>query len=468
MNAPDSVPAAIAPSPSVAKWWGKYVPDKDPTRSRLVFRWGRILAVTGALCLVGYFSLATILWGYYTIYRKIPSVSWSDVAVLPRFSRVQAAIGAYYFADAKQLWEKKDYVRAIFTGRAAVLKAPQNLEARLFLADCWRQANRTDEAIRTLRDGIEFDAGDPRLQEALVETLLTTSHFKELLKLLREELPARGVRLLDGPNRNFQLAEVRAVLETADANEAEKVVASHRGLPDLPVAAPLLARIDWELDRRDAALARLRVARDSVPTDSGIQEAYVETTLLIGNLDEAKTASRVFLNQFPNLMSAQLRFLEAHASRQGADRTQWLEVCVRFLVQFHGQPAALVRLASLAASQGWTDLTFLLYQVSLSDNLTGFPFAIFYLGSLVKSGDFAEADTVWHELSIRNSAQMVSAAYLGAMVASGLGRESEALQIVDQLRRETASDPFRRKILVKAFREFGFPKIADDLAGPQS
>jgi len=472
MSEPDPTPAP----PATAKidvapkdmWWGRYVLDKGALQYRLVIRWGRIAVAAASLSLFGYFALATALWSYYTFYRNIPGINWTDVAVLPRFSRVQSAIGDYYFSESKRLWEKKDFVRAIITGRAAVLKAPQNLEARLFLADCWLKAGRVEESVQTLRGGIEFNAGDPRLQKTLVQTFLTTARYTDLLKLLRVDLPARGVRPLDGTDRGFQLAELKAVLASSGAVDAASVVASHKGLAELPAAAPLLAQIDWESGQHDASFARLKAARDADPKDPGIQDAYVDTALRLGNVDEARAASKAFLQTFPNLISARLRFLEAHGSRQGEDRTQWMDACTRYLIQFSHQPAALAQLGDLASSQGWSDLAYLLYQDSLNDNLTGFPFAIYYVGSLIKSGDFAGADKAWHELSIRNSGRLASVSYFGAMVASGSGRESEALQIVDQIRRATASDPSRRRDVVNAFRRFGFPKIADELGGPQS
>ena len=121
-------------------------------------------------------------------------------------------------------------------------------------------------------------------------------------------------------------------------------------------------------------------------------------------------------------------------------------------------------LASLAAAHGWTDVAFLLYENSLQEKLTGLPFAIFYAASLVKAGDAAAADSVWRELALRNGPQIAAASYVEAMVAWGNGRESEAMQIVDHLRRETADDPSRRRTLESLFRTFGFPKIADRLA----
>jgi hypothetical protein len=50
------------------------------------------------------------------------------------------------------------------------------------------------------------------------------------------------------------------------------------------------------------------------------------------------------------------------------------------------------------------------------------------------------------------------------MIDWGTGRESEANQIVQQLRRETADDPLRRRKIEGVFRSFGFPKVADQLA----
>ena len=476
MNPPNPIiqPQSIkneAPSLPPGKWWGGYVVDGDPLQRRLVFKWGRILGVVVSFLLVGYLGLSTALWGYYSLYRKIPGVNWIDVAVLPRFSRVQAAIGDYYYNEAKQFWEKQDYMRGIMTARAAVQKAPGNLEARLFLAGCWFQVSRFEEALRTLQGGIQYHAADPKLQKALMEVCLRSAHYDELLKLLREDLPRSGVRLLSGNNVSFQLAEVQAVLETAGPVEAETVASRYAGLAETPAAAPVLAKIDWELNRREAAFERLRVARISGASDLAkptIQDAYIDMALRLQKADEARAAAQQFINDSPNLVSAQLRFLETRGSRKGLDQSPWLRECMRFLVQYRQSPAALGQLASLAATQGWTDLAFLLYQNSLQENLTGFPFVVYYVGSLVRTGDFATAEKVWRELLVKNSAQLAAAPYLEAMVASGGGRESEALQVIERLRRETENNKSRRHGLEQIFRSFGFPKLADQLIAAKS
>jgi tetratricopeptide (TPR) repeat protein len=413
-----------------------------------------------ALLVLCYLAIATTLWGYYSFYRGIPGVALVDVIVLPRFSRVQAAIGAHYHAQAKQLWEQRDYVKSILTARAAVQKSPADLDARLFLARSWQQAGRFDEAVRTLAEGIAFHAANAVLHKALVETCLVTRRHNELLVILRDTLPAHGVRLLDGNDPSYALAEIRAVLETDGALAAEKISATRVSIVDLPAAAPLLSRIDWELDRRDAAIKRLVQARMSDPKDVGINDSYVEMLLRLGHSVEAREASASFLKAHPNLPMAQLRFLEAHNSRQGADRSLWTTECLRYIVQYQKTPGALERLASLAAPQGWTDLTYLLYQKSLQDNLNGFPFAIYYAASLVKTREFTRADAVWRELSSRNSAQLASGTYITAMIAWGVGNQSESLQILEVLRRETANEPRRRESLLQLFKDFGMPEVA--------
>jgi len=460
-----------SPSLPPAKWWGGFVIDGNPPQRRFVFKWGRILSVILAFILVGYLGLTTALWGYYSIYRKIPGVNWIDVVVLPRFSRVQAAIGDNYLNEAKQFWGKQDYMRGIMTARAAVQKAPDNLDARLFLAGCWYQVGRFEEALKILQGGIQAHAADPKLQKALMEVCLRSAHYDDLIKLLREDLPRKGVRLLSGNNVSFQLAEIQAVLETAGPAEAETVASHYNGLAETPGAAPVLSRIDWELNRRDVALERLRVAREhgkNDPTEPTIQDAYIDMALRLQRTDEARSASQLFLDAYPNVVSAQLRFLETRGSRKGLDQSPWLRECMRFLVQYRQTPAALAQLANLAAAQGWTDLAFLLYQNSLQENLTGFPFAIYYVGSLVKAGDYTAAETIWRELLVRNSAQLASATYLEAMVTWGAGRESEALQIIERLKRETENDKSRRRGLEQAFRSFGFPKLADQLVAAKA
>jgi tetratricopeptide (TPR) repeat protein len=449
-----------------AKWWGKYVADEGPGGRRLVVFWRRIFSVVGVLLLAAYLSCVTLLWGYYSVSRGVPGVHWADIAMPWRFSRVESALASFHFADAKRLWEKKEYGPSILSARSAVAEDPRNLKARLFLADCWRQAGRFQEAVRVLRTGIEVNANDPRLQGAVVQTCLDTGQFEDLLKVLRQDFPAHGVRLLDGPAGPFQLAEVKAVLEVSGAAAAEAVAKRHAGLNEIPMAAPLLAQIDWELGFKDLALDRLRRARGREPGDSKIQDAFVETLLRMGRSEDARDAARQFFESFPLLASSQLRMLEAFDSRNGRDNRIWSAKCIRFLEQFRHDPVALGQLASLAASKGWTDLTFLLYQDSLQENLTGFPFAIYYVSSLLKAGDMAGADEVWHELSSHNTAQLVPASYIAAMIAWGNGRKSDAAPIIDQIRGQTARDLHRRRMIEDVFRSFGFPEIADQLAKP--
>jgi tetratricopeptide (TPR) repeat protein len=459
-NPPSAGAKGAAPMPP-AKWWATYVPDNGPEGWRLALRWRRIVAALASLLLVAYLSLATALWAYYAIDRRISGVNWIDIVILPRFSRVQSAIGSNYYAKARKLWDDKEYLQAIFTARAAVAKSPSNLDARMFLASCWLEAGRTEEAVRTLRAGIQFSPRDARLQGELVGTCLATERFADLLNVLRTDYPAQGVDLLDGREPAYQLAELRSVLETADAREAERVASRYPSLEALPEAAPLLSRIEFELGRHDEAFSRLARALQLKPGDSGIMDNYADMAFRLGKTDEARAAARRFLVAFPTLPAAQLRYLEVYGSRQGKDWQPWVSEYMRFLVLNRKKPAELGKLASLAASKGWSDVTFLLYQNSLQENLTGFPFALYYVSSLLKSGDVAGAEEAWHELSISNPSQAGAVGYVAAMVAWANGHESEALQDIDQLGSQTAADLHRRRAVEDVFRTFGFPAMAD-------
>ena len=445
------------------KWWGFYTINGNPPQRRFVLRWGRILTAACAVFLAFYISAATALWGYYSIHRAIPGVEWIDVALPPRFARVQQAISTYYFSEAKKAWAKGDYLKAVVTAKAAIIKAPGNLDARLFLAECWRTSGRYDQAIHTLREGIPYSAADPRLQDALVNYCVATNHFTDLLAILRTELPAKGIRLLDGSNKGLEIAEVRAVLDTAGATEADKTASGHPNLTADPDAAPLLAQIDWQLGRKTQALERLRAARDLAPANPAIQDAYIQTAVDMNLNDEARTAAMSFLRTSPALLTAQLRFLDVYGSRQGDDEKAWVAISMATLVRNRHDPVSLAKLGSLAGSKGWSDLAFLLYENSLQENFTGFPFALYYAASLIKSGNVKLADSVLRDLSIRNAAQVNSASYLTAMVDWGMGRESEAMQVVQQLRRETADDPARRRTMEAIIRSYGYPKLADQL-----
>lgn len=448
------------------RWWGEYVVDNSPGGRRFVIHWRRILAVLASLGFVGYLSCATLLWGYYSFSRRVPGVHWIDVAVPGRFSRVESALAAFHNKQAQRLWLEKDYGAAILAARSAVAEDPCNIEARLYLADCWRRAGRFQEAVRVLRKGIEVDAGDSRLQFAVVQTCLDAGLYQDLLKALREDFPSHGAPLLDGSDPGFQLAEVRAVLEISGAAAAELVAKRHPGLAGVTAAAPTLSQIDWELGLKEIALDRLGRALERDPKNFNIQDARIETLLRMHRTKDAKDGARRFLGEFPGLATPQLRMLEAYGSRKGTDGAVWTSLCIRFLERYHRDAAAMSQLGSLAASNGWTDLAFVLYQDSLQQNLAGFPFAVYYASSLLKAGDMAAADEVWHDLSVHNAPEIVPASYVTAMVEWGNGRRSDAEPILDRIRRQTNTDQHTRRMIEDIFRSFGFVEMAERLGAP--
>lgn len=454
-------PGAGLPS---GKWWGHYVAGGESAQPRFVLHWGRILSGLVVAGLMVYLALATVLWGYFSFYRKIPGVSWVDVAVLPRFHRVHQAIGDYYFSEAKRLWQQGSYAQSVMTGRAAVLKNPRKLESRLFLADCWILAGRPDEAIRMLKEGLEYQPGDRGLQMKLVAACQAAGRSRDLLKILRSDFPAHGVRVLN--ERVFQIAEVEASLDVEGPDSAQALASGYAGFEQDPVAAPTLAKIDWDQNQPEKAFSRLGVARAQAPDNPSVYEAYVEAALRTKNGEEARTASEGFLRAFPNQYLAHLMYLQARGSRKDADLKPWLTEYARVIAQYRESPQALAQLASVAASEGWSDVTWLLYQNSLQEKMTGFPFAVYHVAALVKSKNYAAAESVWRELSVKNSAQTMSATHLEALVLYGVGRESEALQAVDRLRRDTENAPERRRMLARIFRNFGFEKLALQLVAP--
>jgi tetratricopeptide (TPR) repeat protein len=256
------------------------------------------------------------------------------------------------------------------------------------------------------------------------------------------------------------------VLEISGSAAAEAVARRHPDLEDMPAAAPILSQIDWEMGRHQLAIDRLLRATKRDPGNFNVEDAYVGTELRMGKPDDARVAARQFLRTYPTKGAPQLHMLEAYGLRDGRDRDVWTTLCIRYLEQFRNDPAALGQLGSLAASNGWTDLAFVLYQESLQRSLDGFPFAIYYASSLVKAGDMAEADKVWNDLSIRNAAQLAEAPYVAAMVAWGSGRKSDAEPILASIRGQTVADLHRRRMIGDVFRSFGFAEMADRLAMP--
>lgn len=436
---------------------------RTPASPRLSLRWGRIARWLTAAALLAYLSGATALWAYYHFAREVPEARWIDIAVCTRFGRVQQAVGAQHLARARERWEAGDYAKGVFLGRAALAKRPTDPEARLFLANCWRQVGRLDLACRTLEDGLVHDGDTLPLGRALLSVYLQSARYRDVLTLLRQKLPALGRHPSSEDITSFQHAEVQAVFETEGAEPAATLAAGSEALSRLPAAAPLLARIDFARHQTDAALARLREALTREPGNPAIHDALVDLALQSGRAEEAREAAVRYVEAFPALPAAELRLLEVHAARVESDRTPWMLSCMRYLARFRQQPAALEQLAGLAARRGWSDLGFLLYENAVATGAPDRAFASLYIGSLLTARDYLRADTVWHDLTAQKSAPADSAPALAAMVASGAGREGEALEQIERLRRDTSNDSSRRNRLAQLFRSFGFAPLAERL-----
>ena len=426
-------------------------------------RWRRIARWLAAAALLAYLGGATALWAYYRFARKVPDVCWTDIAVCTRFGRVQQAVGAKHLANAKEQWTAGEYAKSLFLARAALAKRPEDPDTRIFLASSWHQVGRIDFACRTLEDGLPHDTAAQPVARALLALYLESERHSDVLSLLRVKLPALRRQPATADLASFQHAEVQAVLETEGAEAATALAERFPILGELPAAAPLLARIDLACHRPDAALARLHAAVEREPANSTIHDALVDLALQTGRAEEARLAAEHFVEAFPALPAAELRLLEVHATRAGSDRSPWLMSCMRYLARFRQQPAALEQLADLAARRGWSDLAFLLYQNSLGTGGRDRAFASLYIGSLLASHDFARADTVWRDLTAQKSAPADSAPALAAMVASGAGRDGEALEHLERLRSSTATDTGRRERLARLFHSFGFAPLADKL-----
>jgi hypothetical protein len=426
----------------------------------------RVILALAVFSVLAYLLAATALWGYYRFQRHVSGVHWIDIAVCTRFARVQQAVGAQHLATAKALWQNGEYAKGLFLARAALGKTPRDPAARLFLADCWQQAGRPDFAGHTLEDGLPYDPAPQPLARALIAHYLGAGQYRELLVLLRTKLPALGRQPEAGELVYYQQAEVQAVFETEGAEAADALSGSYAELGRLPAAAPLLARIDLARHQPAAALARLRDALSREPGAPALHDALIDVALETGQTEEARAAAEHFVAAFPSLPTAELRLLEVHSSRTLADRGPWLQSCMRYLARFRQQPGALEQLAELAARRGWSDLAFLLYQNSVATGTRDRVFTAYYIGSLLTHRDFAHADTVWRDLTSQKSTPADSAPALAAMVASGVGREGEALEHLERLRRDTAGDIPRRDRLARLFRTFGFAPLAEKLLAP--
>jgi thioredoxin-like negative regulator of GroEL len=213
------------------------------------------------LALLAYVALATML--FYRWQRDPYSLlDYTDALLYPiRRGEVAEKHGSAFIAKGTDLFRAKKYQDAANLLRAGLARRPQDIEARITLAEFYRLTNQRALALHVLKGGFGDNFPGPLFAESLVAQAEASEDFSLILefcdrylKLPDAEIPLRHRKWLSEKKFAALLAAGRPAeaLVLADGEPPGNTATEHRVMALLALGRSddaLVALVDW---RRNA------------------------------------------------------------------------------------------------------------------------------------------------------------------------------------------------------------------------
>lgn len=393
----------------------------------IVFRpvLGRVLALLLALGVAGWMSAALAVMIFVKEARDFDGGSYFDILFYPwRGEAYQAAWGDEYIERGMELLEQGDFQEGLHLVRVGHSKSPANIEGRMLLADFHNARGRPDVAAKLLREGLPYGRDDMDYLRTTFRLLIANQEDGKVQEIAEELLPDEAV--VTPLNQITALAAATAQFHRGGYDQAEDLLVRYE-LTENPEGRILLARLDWERGRKQAALDRLQALSDQF-TDQ--EEVYMLLTHYYRELgDHAKAHSYAVMRQINNPLAAAPRIALLHSHHQMGNDEKAERQADRLLSDFSNDRAALVQLGEFAANIGDVELSRRVFRAA---DKGGFPLdvpAILLAEAHLEADefqeaiDFLEAHAERHENFEENHAPTVAGIYTVAYL--GLGNQDD-------------------------------------------
>ncbi|MBL9189411.1 MAG: hypothetical protein JNK23_18155 [Opitutaceae bacterium] len=349
--------------------------------------WPRVAAACAALALVAWLSLAAAAWGYLKFRRGYRDVSYLNLVFYPwQRAEHQIGLGHHYIAAGRAAWERQEYREAYALLLAGLARVPGDLTARRYIAIIEMRIGRPERAVRTLLAGVEHARGNLEYLRLVFSTLLEVQEDERAVELARQLLPAVPDYL---PLHQFvALQGAIAHYHRGRLTEAERIVAEWR-LDRILEGQLLLARCDWQRDRRPQALARLVRMVPQFPKRDDLYVELVRWCRELGRPDEARRYA--LIRQFNNPGSAGARIDVMHAYRDAGDTAAERRELASYIADFAKDQSALVLLAWFAVDTAQPGLADQAHTLAKQARLPLPVFELSRVQSLIAAKDYAAA-----------------------------------------------------------------------------
>ena len=274
--------------------------------------------------------------------------------------------------------------------QVAVRCNPANAKSKLFYANFLHSIQgRTDDAIQTLRHGLEFLAVDDPLTKDYMERYFQLLQARERdqevidqgLKLLRE-----GKQLSPSVKESLSLAVATSLYWTGRYPDAVAMVAGN-GLDSQPSGLLLKARALFEGGKTQESINLLEAKTSTFKGQArdAVLSQLARFHILLGKSKFALnvTQERISADEkapFPHIQKLQL--LDRLGLKEDFDKELRL-----IFGNYSGNSSAMIALANFAAEKGYSDLTGAVATSAINNSLERAPFAALHLEALLNSPD---------------------------------------------------------------------------------
>ena len=337
----------VSPGLGLGRWAPfQYERSADATAVRLF--WGRIMVWLLVLGGIGWVSLASGAYAFVKYRRGFSEVSYGHMLLLPwKLEDYRRAKGEFLIRQGLELAERQEWRAAFGLLRSGLPAVPEHREARLMVARIYLMAGRADMTRSTLADGLRHHGDEVEYLRQVLGFFFGLQADDTVIGLT-DELRGR----LEAGSAAWRMANTaRAYAFFNRDRHAEAVaVLEEAKLLGTPEGRFVLARIDWEEGRRDAATTRLRELTAQVPEDFEIYRTLVHYLREQKRWGEVRTAAVARQLALPERVEAYVDFIAACGDEGDDVRREEAERA--FLTRFAGEAEALLKLGEEAARAG--------------------------------------------------------------------------------------------------------------------
>lgn len=358
----------------------------------IVFRpvLGRLFVLFSALGLIGWLSAALAVSLFVKHGRGFEGGSYTDILFYPwRKEMYQKAWGDEFIERGLELLEEGDFAEGLQLIRIGHIKSPSNREGRLAMADFHSARGRSDLSGQILRDGLPYmDADDIDYLRTTLRVLLHNEEDEAVLSVASEVL--RGANELSPRDQIVALAAANASFFRGNYDDAEGFLVDY-DLSNHPEGRILLARIDWERGRRQAAIDRLEKLAEARTEQ---EEVYVYLSQYYRELGQhTKAQGFAVMRQIMNPQTAAPRIALLYSYHAKGETERAKSEARKVLTDFAHDEEALLGLGEFAAQSSDVDLCLRAFQAADRNGFSLDLPAILLSEAHLKAGNYQEA--IW-------------------------------------------------------------------------